>query len=210
VKLRCSITERLLAFSAKLLVLTVLSFSMVEAAEIGLSRQEVAGASPHLTMVSIIISGQIIEGDVIKVEAILSEIKRTDNGYQMRRLLIHSPGGLAGEAMTIGRLVRANRINVFLPKETSCISACVLILAGGLTRNIEGQVGIDHPYFLRAAGPGDDVPALLAQTKQAMSEYFHSMGVSEALADAMFSLPNGVVHFLKPAELTQYQLKNTH
>ena len=112
-----------------------------------------------------------------------------------------------GEAMKIGRLLRANGVEVFIPRETSCISACVLILAGGATRTIEGQVGIDDPHFLRAAGPGDNVPALLAETKRMMRDYFRSMGVAENLADAMFSVPTGDVRFLRQDELLQYQLK---
>lgn len=181
-----------------------------EAAEVGLSRKELAGTYPALTVVAVIISGQIENGDAKKVAALFSEIKRTDDGHQIRRLLIHSPGGLAGEAMEIGRLLRANGVEVFIPRELSCISACVLILAGGATRTIYGQVGIDHPHFLRAAGSEDDVTALLDETKKIMRNYFQSMGVAENLADAMFSLPNGIVHYLSQDELSQYKLNSFH
>ncbi len=109
--------------------------------------------------------------------------------------------------MEIGRLLRANGVEVFIPQEASCISACVLILAGGAARTIMGKVGIDSPHFLRAAGPGDDVPALLSRSKQIMRDYFHSMGVAEDLADAMFLVPNGGVRVLRQDELSQYRLK---
>jgi hypothetical protein len=69
-----------------------------------------------------------------KVEALVTGIKRNDDEHQLRRLLIHSPGGLVTEAMEIGRSVRFNGIDVFIPRETRCISAGVLILAGGMTR----------------------------------------------------------------------------
>lgn len=177
------------------------------AAEIGLSRKDVAGANPPLTVAAVIISGQIENGDAKKVEALLAEVKRTDDGRQIRRLLIHSPGGLIGEAMDIGRLIRSNGVEVFLPQQLSCVSACVLIIAGGVNRIIDGQVGIDLPHFLRAAGPKDNVPALLAESKQIMRDYFHSMGVAEELADVMFSVPSGAVRYLRQDELAQYQLK---
>ena len=193
-----------------LVILSVFSFSLGEAAEIGLSRSELARTFPPVKIVAVIISGQIENGDAKKVEALLSEINRTGENRQIRRLLIHSPGGLAGEAMQIGRLIRANNVEVFIPRELSCISACVLILAGGATRTIAGQVGIDHPHFLSTAGPGDNVPALLDQTRKIMRNYFKSMGVSESLADAMFSLPDGVVHFLGQDELYLYRLKSSH
>lgn len=200
----------ILANLAKIFIFSALLSLSSEAAEIGLSRQDVAGTYPPLTVAAVIISGQIEKGDAKKVEALLEEVKRTDDGHQLRRLLIHSPGGLIGEAMEIGKLIRSNGVEVFLPRETSCISACVLIIAGGTTRIIDGQVGLDHPHFLRAAGPGDDVPALLAESKQIMRDYFHSMGVAEDLADAMFSVPNGIVRYLRQDELSQYQLKRIH
>ncbi|HEY8034404.1 MAG TPA: hypothetical protein VIF37_02320 [Methylobacter sp.] len=200
----------ILANPAKIFIFSALLSLNSEAAEIGLSRQNVAGASPPLTVAAVIISGQIEKGDAKKVEALLDEVKRTDDGHQLRRLLIHSPGGLIGEAMEIGRLIRANGVEVFLPRQTSCISACVLVIAGGTTRILDGQVGLDHPHFLRAGGPGDDVPALLAESKQIMRDYFHSMGVAEDLADAMFSLPDGTVRYLRQDELSQYQLKRDH
>ena len=195
------------AIVAGIFIFSVLFLPAGESAEIALSRQELAGTSPHLTVVAVIISGQIVNGDAKKVEALLSEIRRTDNGHQIRRLLIHSPGGLADEAMQIGRLLRTHGVEVFIPRELSCISACVLILAGGSTRTIVGKVGIDRPHFLRAAGPGDNVPALLAETKQIMRDYYRAMGVAGDLADAAFALPDGIVHFLSQDELSQYKLK---
>jgi hypothetical protein len=71
-------------------------------------------------------------------------------------------------------------------------------------------VGIDYPHFLRAAGPRDDVPALMAESKQGMRDYLHSMGVVEDLADAMFSVPEGAVHFLSQDELSQYRPEKRH
>jgi hypothetical protein len=108
--------------------------------------------------------------------------------------------------MEIGKLIRANGFEVFIPKELSCISACVLVLAGGVTRTIVGQVGIDHPHFLREAGANDNVQALLIEMKTIMRYYFLAMGVREELAEAMFALPEGVVHYLSQDELIHYQL----
>jgi hypothetical protein len=188
------------------IALSVLSSAVGQAAEVGLSRQAIAGAHPPVAVAAVIISGQIVEGDAKKVAALLDDAKRTDDGHQILRLLINSSGGLVGEAMEIGKLVRKNGVEVFIPQNTSCISACILILAGGVIRTINGQVGIDHPHFLKAAGPGDDVPKLLADTKKITRDYFKSMGVAEDLADVMFSLPDGDVRFLRNDELLNYLL----
>ena len=199
--------QGLSALLASFFIFVLFTIPASKSAEIGLSRQELPGTSPHLTVVAIIISGQIVNGDAKKVAAFLTEIKKTDNGHQIRRLLIHSPGGLVGEAMQIGKLLRANGVEVFIPRELSCISACVLVLAGGATRTIVGKVGLHHPLFLSQANSGDNVPALMAETKQAMRDYLHLMGVNEDLADAMFAIPNGGVHYLSQNELLQFKLK---
>lgn len=196
--------------ACKILAVMAVMFSVlaqVNAAEIGLSRQEVAGTSPPLTVAAVIISGQIASGDAKKVATLLWQINQPDEGRQIRRLLIHSPGGLIGEAMEIGRLLRGNGVEVFIPRVASCVSACVLILAGGKQRTIAGQVGIDNPHFIKAAGPGDDVPALLAESRKIMRDYFRTMGVAENLADAMFSVPDGAVRFLSQDELFHYRLR---
>ena len=199
--------QGLSALLASFFIFVLFTIPASKSDEIGLSRQELPGTSPHLTVVAIIISGQIVNGDAKKVAAFLTEIKKTDNGHQIRRLLIHSPGGLVGEAMQIGKLLRANGVEVFIPRELSCISACVLVLAGGATRTIVGKVGLHHPLFLSQANSGDNVPALMAETKQALRDYLHLMGVNEDLADAMFAIPNGGVHYLSQNELLQFKLK---
>ena len=109
--------------------------------------------------------------------------------------------------MEIGRLLRANGVEVFIPGETRCISACVLILAGGASRTISGRVGLHNPHFLRAGGPGDNVQALLAETQRNIRSYLQTMGVAGSLADAMFALPEGTVHILRPDELLHYRLQ---
>jgi hypothetical protein len=199
--------HRLLVSIARAMVVLMFFSGTATAAEIGLSRQALTGTKPPMTVAAVILSGQIVNGDASKVAGLLAEARRNDGGRQILRLLIHSPGGLAGEAMEIGELARSNGVEVFVPQNAQCISACVLILAGGARRTIAGQVGIDQPHFLRAGGPRDDVPALLAETKQAIRDYLITMGIAEELADAMFAVPAGEVHFLDREELAKYRLR---
>ena len=60
---------------------------------------------------------------------------------------INSPGGSVSAAMAIGRRFRKER--AWLGVNGSCISACVLILAGAVDRQIgkSGVVGIHRPYL---------------------------------------------------------------
>jgi hypothetical protein len=52
------------------------------------------------------------------------------------------------------------------------------------------------------------VPTLLLDMKTIMRNYLQSMGVAEDLAEAMFSLPDGDLHYLSNDELIQYRLKS--
>jgi hypothetical protein len=187
------------------LLIYLLSSHSLTAAEIGLSRQALAGSNPPIMVAAIIISGQIKTGDAKKVADLVDEMQQVPRDTQIRRLIIQSPGGLVGEAIEIGKLLHDNGIEVFIPAQLSCISACVLILAGGASRTIQGKVGIDRPHFINATSSTSAL-ALLNTTQPLISDYLESMGVSKQLADAMFALPEGEVHFLTQEELSNYQL----
>src|SRR5205085_7957291 len=65
-------------------------------------------------------------------------------------VVLDSPGGDPTTAMTIGRLFRKYNVSVSVPVRGECISACVLMLAGGTHRSAWGPVGIHRPYFVDA------------------------------------------------------------
>jgi hypothetical protein len=60
---------------------------------------------------------------------------------------LDSPGGDVQSAIAIGRLVRANGANVLLSAGAQCASACLLILAGGAARYVDGKLGIHRPFL---------------------------------------------------------------
>lgn len=88
----------------------------------------------------VVLHGRIVPGSVDVVRAALD---RAGPGRPV--VLVDSPGGSISPALTIGRLVRARGLRVAVARltegqptdvEARCASACVLVLAGGVTRNV--------------------------------------------------------------------------
>ena len=83
---------------------------------------------------SILLSGEIMSGDFEKVEAALNR--------KLAPIHLDSNGGQVLEAIKIGELIRKKSLETRLPYNSSCASACVLILAAGVIRTAHETSGI--------------------------------------------------------------------
>jgi hypothetical protein len=123
---------------------------------------------------------------------------------------IDSNGGNVIAAMTIGRLLRSNRVGVQV--HDHCYSSCVLIMAGAVTRccfagDLTG-VGIHRPYLdltLERISPSR-ARDLYVQVLQEMRAYLREMNVSEGLADAMLRIDPENMRLLRDTELEGFGL----
>jgi hypothetical protein len=125
------------------------------------------------------------------------------------RYEINSRGGSVAAAMAIGRIFR--REHAWLAVNHECISACVLILAGAVDRQIgkSAKVGIHRPY-LASTPQQTPTPEQVRKNYAAMlndiRNYLREMNVSERLGSDMLATPPEGVHFLNRAELKEYGL----
>src|SRR5438046_825971 len=100
--------------------------------------------------------------------------------------------------MKIGRLLRKEELPVMVPDQASCVSACVLILAGSIFRAPIGRIGIHRPYFeeldpnLKTADVDQAYKAMFA----AIRKYLSEMNVPIALADKMEVIPPEEIKYL--------------
>jgi hypothetical protein len=123
---------------------------------------------------------------------------------------INSRGGDVNAAMAIGRMFRKEHAHIQVDRNSVCISACVLILAGAVDRELVfGLVGIHRPYL--ATTPQQPMMAKqVTESYRAMLDnihlYLREMGVSERLADDMLATEPERVHILTEAELKSYGL----
>ena len=128
-----------------------------------------------------------------------------ENGYLV---VLDSNGGDVNSAMEIGRLFRKARVLASVDHSDKCLSSCVLLLAGAVSRNVlQGTVGIHRPYSL------DTTPAsyekLQSRTEnlgRAVSDYLKKMNVPESLYEAMKLIPPEEVKILSDTELDKFGL----
>jgi hypothetical protein len=121
---------------------------------------------------------------------------------------LNTPGGDITAAMEMGRLLRKEQASVHIDPDAVCYSACVLILAEAVGRNIQGSVGIHRPYFETPADPVS--PKKIRELYQSMLEkmrlYLRDMNVSELLAEAMPRIEPENMRVLGIAALKAYGL----
>jgi ATP-dependent protease ClpP protease subunit len=152
------------------------------------------------------LKGTITKDDPARFRAVAATIDTLSPSVRL-----DSDGGDVFAAMDIGRQIRAKsmRTNTY-----RCVSACVFIYAGGVSRYattsiLTGStgVGIHRPYNtdtgITSLGEADKRYKQLDSTVRA---YFKEMNVSDGLADDMLRIQPQDVKFLTRAEAERYGL----
>lgn len=148
------------------------------------------------------LEGAIAPGDA---ERIIDQIDAGDPAVDS--LILQSTGGSVGDALEIGRHLRARGIITRMLAGEICLSACPYMLAGGATREIapEALVGVHQHYF----GENTLLPAYLAvediQRGQAdVMTFLDDMGIDPLIMQHALSTPPDEIYILLPAELIRY------
>jgi len=124
-------------------------------------------------------------------------------------LVLHldSRGGNLTSAIAIGRLLRAMKATARVEAGASCLSACVLVLAGAPHRGIApgAAIGLHRPHD----DEDERLPAQVLRDKQARLEafvkaYLREVNVPTTLFESMQQAPQG--RMLPPSELAWYGL----
>lgn len=146
----------------------------------------------------IAIYGHIRESAVAKLAAALPEARRAADSFNhdntpVVRVLLNSDGGEVLAAIRLGQLLRRNGAEVWVLPDSTCSSACVLVLAGGVSRVVSpgARIGIHRPYFtseefsrLSFAESQDSYRKLSLLVRDYLSE----MGIDNSLFTAMMRI----------------------
>lgn len=117
---------------------------------------------------------------------------------------INSPGGLVDVAVDAGTWLRQNGKTVQV--SSNCLSACVFILAGGVSRlaDAAAHIGV-HRFF--NVGPDTASDTEVAQELSSkLLRYFEEMGVDTELFHAMASTPSTDMFYIDRAKLVSWRL----
>jgi membrane-bound ClpP family serine protease len=123
---------------------------------------------------------------------------------------LHSGGGMVTSAIAIGRLLREVKGVARVEAGSSCLSACVFVLAGAPYRVVQtgAVVGIHRPYDPNDLPTASDQQKLKhARLDAYVRAYLKQMNVPLSLYEAMLKAPE--VRHLPPPELGWYGLNAT-
>lgn len=148
---------------------------------------------------NIYINGEIRAGLLQEVQKWLRNAGNLP-GVRYVKVWLNSPGGSIAEALEVGRELRENDVWALVAEGSQCSSACVLLLAGGAFRAVEGSVGIHRPYF--ESNPGSVADARVAYNKLSnkIREFLIEGSVRADLYDQMLSTPPESIRMLTGRE----------
>lgn len=163
-------------------------------------------------------SGPIQAGDLQKLVKELDKVQPGKNKYNPELdaevhafLMISSKGGSVDEAMRIGDYVEKHEIGVMIPQGIGeCLSSCVLILAGGDTKTVNGRIGIHRPYLTDLSIGGDAGAESIRGYIEKIRNYLDGKGIAPSLIDDMFSVPPEEMKYLSKEEVSRYRLNQTN
>jgi|SRR6185437_15643941 len=178
-----------------------------------------------------VLEGKIEAGDYAKLKSVIGE-KQVNQFYLgssgSNWFYLASPGGDLAEAMKIGRLVRALKLQTIIPSRSGphmqdesvaqhqlknpksnymCSSACFFIFIAGIKRTYDEPgdpiLGIHRPYLsdsdLKTLS-GDQAINSANQIRTTVENYLKEMNIPAKYADLMFSVPKDKVRWIGKAD----------
>lgn len=126
-------------------------------------------------------------------------------------VVLDTPGGSVTEAMLIGQMIRRSNFMTGVFENAQCSSACVLILAAGVSRTASfGKVGIHRPHFDEAAFAQltqDQARVKYDDMANGVRQYLLQMGMSDNLYAAMLRVPSDQIELLSVKSIRDFGLE---
>jgi hypothetical protein len=146
------------------------------------------------SQVIIVARGAIVEGDESRFSESLANIQQS---RQLFALAVDSPGGSLAEAKLIADMIRRQALTVIVPSNSTCASACFLLLAAAPRRfvAVNALVGVHS-----ASENGGETIASLAATTE-MARYASEFGVPPLILGKMVQTTPGRVAWLTKSDL---------
>lgn len=153
--------------------------------------------------------GKIGAGFTALVQRVAAMATRME--IRTRILDIDSSGGHVEEAIRAGDTIAESGWAIWVREDSVCHSACVLVLAAGDTRSVEGKVGIHRLMRDRSTATSRaELSRELRSINQQVRDYLERNGVATAVSDLMMTIANRDLRILTPEELKQYGLDGTN
>lgn len=117
------------------------------------------------------------------------------------RVVLNSGGGSLTPALNIGRLIRENRMQTYVPDSSGCFSACSLIWLAGTERHIGigARIGFHAAYVAQQGGPGQ----VSSSGNAVIGAYLSRLGYNDSAIRLFTAAPPNQIVVVKPAQFAQ-------
>ncbi|MBS7811328.1 COG3904 family protein [Roseococcus pinisoli] len=143
---------------------------------------------------SIVVSGRIAP----ETESAFRSAVSANRGA---RVVLSSDGGSLVPALSIGRLIRENRLQTYVPDRARCFSACSLIWLAGTERHIgqRAAIGFHAAYVAQQGGPG----MVSSAGNAVIGAYLSRLGYNDGAIRLFTSAPPNQMVVVKPNQFEQ-------
>lgn len=136
-------------------------------------------------------------------QAFAAEIDK--RGDYVKTVVLHSPGGLLEDALSMGRLIRERKFSTEVQDGQYCASACPLVFAGGVERKAGAKAGVGVHRAIVVSGGRDGVADGQLVSARAQ-RYLRNMGVDPAVWIYAMETPNERLYRFSAEELLSLRL----
>jgi hypothetical protein len=117
------------------------------------------------------------------------------------RVVLNSGGGSLTPALNIGRFIRENRLQTYVPDAAGCFSACSLIWLAGTERHIGqgARIGFHAAYVAQQGGPGQ----VSSSGNAVIGAYLSRLGYNDGAIRLFTAAPPNQIVVVKPNQFEQ-------
>lgn len=146
-------------------------------------------------------SGDVLEYRGEIDQAFLDALK----SREFKTLRINSSGGSVTHSLEAGRLLRRTGKEVTVADR--CFSACVFVVAGGVTRNSgpNSEIGV-HQFYSTEKVDGDTATSDAQQLSSEIIRYLEESGVNPDLFHEMVKVPADQIQVIPKEKLLEWRL----
>jgi hypothetical protein len=124
----------------------------------------------------------------------------------IKTVVLHSPGGSVGDALEMGRLIRAKKFATEVENGAYCASSCPLVFAGGLERRAGEKAAIGVHQVYAATDVGSDGMEHAQRVSAECQRYLREMGIDLEVWVHAMETPKEQLFYFKPDELISLKL----
>jgi hypothetical protein len=114
------------------------------------------------------------------------------------RVVLNSGGGSLTPALNLGRFIRENRLQTYVPDASGCFSACSLIWLAGTERHIGqgARIGFHAAYVAQQGGPGQ----VSSSGNAVIGAYLSRLGYNDGAIRLFTAAPPNQIVVVKPSQ----------